>query len=110
MWFNETEIYKKAIEVNEVVREATSGMPAGYAFLRDQLVRAAASVVLNYCEGFAKRTPRDRRRFFDQARGSAVELVGGLDVGVALGVVRPALRDRGVELAGHVASMLRRFR
>ncbi len=110
MWFNETEIYKKSLELTEVVREATSPMPVGYAFLRDQLVRASASVVLNYCEGFARRTPRDRRRFFDQARASAVEVMGGLDVGVALGVIRPNVRDRGADRAGHVASMLRRFK
>lgn len=42
-------------------------------FLRDQLLRASASVVLNLAEGSGKRTPKDQGRFYSIALGSLRE-------------------------------------
>ena len=42
-------------------------------FLRDQLLRASASVALNVAEGSGKRTPQDQRRFYGIALGSLRE-------------------------------------
>ncbi len=41
--------------------------------LKDQLLRAASSVVLNLAEGSGKRTFKDKRRFYDIAFGSLRE-------------------------------------
>ena len=41
---------------------------------RDQLLPAAQSIPLNIAEGNGKGTNADRRRFFEIARGSALEL------------------------------------
>jgi four helix bundle protein len=62
--------------------------------VKDQLDRAADSVVLNIAEGNGKYAPKDRCRFFDVAHGSALECAAGLDILVAkqkLGVeqIRP---------------------
>lgn len=46
----------------------------------DQLDRASTSMVLNLAEGNGKRSHPDRCRFFDIARGSAVECAACLDV------------------------------
>jgi four helix bundle protein len=51
----------------------------------DQLDRACTSIVLNLAEGNGKFTGPDRCRFFDMARGSALECTAGLDVLVAKG-------------------------
>lgn len=40
------------------------------SYLRDQLLRASSSVVLNIAEGSGKITPKDRRKFFAIALGS----------------------------------------
>lgn len=51
--------------------------------VRNQLDRASTSVPLNIAEGNGKFTSLDRCRFFDNARGSALESAGCLDVIVA---------------------------
>lgn len=51
----------------------------------DQLDRASTSVPLNLAEGNAKHPAPDRCRYFDTARGSALECAACLDVLVAKG-------------------------
>ena len=46
----------------------------------DQLDRASTAIPLNIAEGSGKFTPRDRCRFYDTARGSALECAACLDV------------------------------
>jgi four helix bundle protein len=46
----------------------------------DQLDRASTSIPLNIAEGNGKFTGPDRCRFFDIARGSALECAAALDV------------------------------
>ena len=54
------------------------------ANLRDQLLRASSSVVLNIAEGFGSSSRGVKRRHYDIARGSAIECVAILDLGSAL--------------------------
>ena len=49
----------------------------------DPLDRASTSIALNIAEGNGKYTAPDRCRFFDIARGSALECAACLDVLVA---------------------------
>jgi len=51
----------------------------------DQLDRASTSIALNIAEGNGKFTGADRCRYFDNARGSALESAAALDVLVAKG-------------------------
>ena len=44
------------------------------AFMRDQLLRASSSVALNLAEGNARRTQKDRLRFFNIALSSLREV------------------------------------
>jgi len=53
--------------------------------VHDQLDRASTSVPLNIAEGNGKYTAPDRCRYFDTARGSALECAACLDVLVAKG-------------------------
>ena len=50
------------------------------ADLRDQLLRASSSVVLNTAEGFGSSSRGIKRRHYEIARGSAIECVAILDV------------------------------
>ena len=44
------------------------------AYIRDQMMRAALSVVLNIQEGAAKASEKDRKRFYNIAYGSVKEV------------------------------------
>jgi four helix bundle protein len=54
------------------------------ANIADQVVRAATSITLDISEG-AKRSGKDRRRFYVMAQGSAAEVRGALDTADAWG-------------------------
>ena len=57
---------------------------------KNQLLRASQAVPLNIAEGNGKATYGDRRRFFEIARGSALECAAVQDV---LEVCAPARRS-----------------
>ncbi|MFA5203340.1 MAG: four helix bundle protein [Lentisphaeria bacterium] len=52
----------------------------GHRNAKDQLVRASQTIPLNIAEGNGKATDGDRRRYFEIARGSALECGAGQDV------------------------------
>ncbi len=110
MQFHQTRIYRRSLELAALCREVIDALPPGYAFLADQLRRSSSSVVLNFCEGYGKRSRKDARRYFDIARGSANEVAGTLDWGHTFRVVNTTHHARGLELSDHVVRMLTRFR
>ena len=110
MKHTDTRIFQRSLELIDVTRQALDALPTGYGFLADQLRRAAGSVTLNFAEGSAKRSARERRRYFDIARGSAYEVAAALAVGERFGVTDMHLREQAEELADHLGAMLTRFR
>ena len=72
--------------------------------VHNQLDRASTSIPLNIAEGNGKYTAPDRCRFFDIARGSALECAASLDVLVAK--QRLAHADDGKEILRGIVSML----
>ena len=80
-------------------------LPAKLA-VSDQLDRASTSVPLNIAEGNAKYTAPDRCRYFDTARGSALECAACLDVLVAKGKCTVEEIRSGKELLHETVSLL----
>lgn len=74
--------------------------------LHDQLDRARTSVVLNIPEGNGKYTAKDRCRFFDNSRGSALECAACLDLMQIKGFLKSEEVDEGKELLKRIVSML----
>jgi four helix bundle protein len=74
--------YQRSIQFVAWASQLLESLPAKLA-VSDQLDRASTSVPLNIAEGNAKYTPPDRCRYFDSARGSALESAACLDVLVA---------------------------
>ncbi len=78
-------IHQKSIEFAAFVASLLPRLQSPFGNIRDQLLRSSQSVALNIAEGNGKRSPADRRRFFEIARGSAMESAATLDVLVAVG-------------------------
>ncbi len=83
------------------------------AAAKDQLDRASTSVPLNIAEGNGKFSERDRARFFEIARGSALECAACLDVLWVRNIVtaeeiEPA-KERLVRVVQMLMGLLRRF-
>jgi four helix bundle protein len=82
----------------------------GAANLRDQILRASESVVLNIAEGAGRFSADDKRRFYRIANGSAMECAGALELLHNRGVfsdmgyqTRRDLLIRIVQMLAHLA-------
>jgi four helix bundle protein len=76
------------------------------AAVKDQLDRASTSIPLNIAEGNGKFSIKDRCRFLDFARGSALECAACLDVLVAKKLSGDAAVGPGKEQLFEIVSML----
>lgn len=76
------------------------------AAAKDQLDRASTSVALNIAEGKGKFSERDRTRFFEIARGSALECAACLDVLVVRQLAGQRQIEGGKERLVHIVRML----
>ena len=70
------------------------------------LDRASSSISLNIAEGNGKYTSPDRCRFFDIARGSALECAACFDVLVAKKVFASDTMDMGKKILSEIVCML----
>jgi four helix bundle protein len=73
------DVYREAIAFCGWAGEFLAAISAKAA-AKDQLDRASTSLPLNIAEGNGKFSARDRARFFEMARGSALECAACLDV------------------------------
>jgi four helix bundle protein len=72
----------------------------------DQLDRSSTSIPLNIAEGTGKFTAKDKNRFYDIARGSAVESAACLDVLLQRNRITTEENVKGKELLFEIVSML----
>ena len=96
------DVYRLAVDYIAVsfgIAEDLSGL---HRHARDQWLRAAQSIPLNIAEGNGKRSTKDRARYFDIARGSALECAAIQDVLVVSG----GLED---ENSGELKAKLKRI-
>jgi four helix bundle protein len=80
------DVYREAIAFWGWVGELLGTINARAA-VKDQLDRASTSIPLNIAEGNGKFSSRDRARFLEIARGSALECAACLDVMVVRALV-----------------------
>ncbi|MGD9251086.1 MAG: four helix bundle protein [Desulfobacterales bacterium] len=73
---------------------------------KDQLLRASQSIPLNIAEGNGKATEGDRRRYFEIARGSALECAAIQDVLVVCGVLDSEESAKAKKQLDRIVAML----
>jgi len=76
---------------------------------KDQLLRASQAIPLNIAEGNGKATEGERRRFFEIARGSALECGAVQDVLEVCGALLPAENADAKRLLDRIFAMLTRL-
>ncbi len=99
------EVYQASLEFITWTIPLLDRLPKN-ASVRNQLDRASTSVPLNIAEGNGKFTSPDRCRFFDNARGSALESAACLDVIIAKRFVCAGEIQAGKAMLVKIVSML----
>ena len=74
------DVYRLSIGYVAWVYETAKLLKGVHRPARDQWLRASQSIPLNIAEGNGKTTEADRRRYFEIARGSALECAASQDV------------------------------
>ncbi len=87
---------------------ATAGA-VNYRHARDQWLRAARSISLNIAEGNGKQSLKDKNRFFEIARGSAMECAAIRDVLLVCDAIDDDSNCRGKSDLKRIVSMLTRL-
>lgn len=99
------QVYKRAIEFAGWADQILQQIPKSIS-VWDQLDRASTSIALNIAEGNGKFTSADRCRYFDTARGSALECSACLDILVAKQKMSEQESGKGKEELRQIVSML----
>jgi four helix bundle protein len=99
------DVYREAIAFCGWTGELLNSVSAKAA-AKDQLGRASTSIPLNIAEGNGKFSVKDRARFLEIGRGSALECAAALDVLVARKLATAEQVDRGKENLVRIVQML----
>ncbi len=103
------DVYRLSIDYVANAFDLSRSLEGLHRHARDQWLRAAQSIPLNIEEGNGKRSLKDRARFLDIARGSALECAAIQDVLVVSGGLN---RDTDCELKSklvRIVAMLTRM-
>lgn len=71
--FEKLDAFGVAVDIVAAVDVIADALPPGRAYIRDQLQRAANSIVLNLAEGAGEFAPLEKARFYRMAKRSATE-------------------------------------
>src|SRR5688500_5622927 len=105
--FEDLAVWKKAKELSLGIYRVTNRGAFGHdAGLRNQIRRAAVSVMSNIAEGFERYSRSEFRHFLSIARGSASEVRSQLHLALALGYISQAQFDHLNDLCWRIARML----
>jgi four helix bundle protein len=103
------DVYRLALEFVAWSFEVSQRLSGAHRHARDQLLRSSQSVPQHIAEGNGKRSLADRQRFFEIARGSALESAASIDVLVACHALSVDEADAGRRLLHRIVSMLTRM-
>jgi four helix bundle protein len=79
------DVYQAARELVKEVYTISLALPDEEKFnMKQQIRRAALSVKLNLSEGSSRKSEKERKRYFEIARGSVVEIDAALETAIDL--------------------------
>lgn len=108
--FEDILAWQKARElVKHIYFASNAGSFAKDFGLRDQIRRAAVSIMLNIAEGFARKTNREFCQFLVVAHGSAVEVQAALYVALDQNYITPEQFDMLYKATDETSRMIMGF-
>lgn len=111
MYYQQTEVWKRAMQVAREVYRVVAFMPAEERFAaRPQITRAAVSIACNIAEGWTRESSREKAQFLAIAQGSAAELDTLLILGADVGWMPPDEVTNVRRLLDEVSRMLTTMR
>jgi four helix bundle protein len=103
------DVYRLAIEYVASSYRIAESLNGAERHARDQWLRAAQSIPLNIAEGNGKQSLKDKNRFFEIARGSALECAAIHDILVSFEAIDRELNQIGKTNLKRIVSMLTRL-
>ena len=103
------DVYRLSIKYVAISFKAAKSLIGLHRHARDQWLRAAQSIPLNIAEGNGKRSLKDRSRFLDIARGSALECAAIQDVLAATDGIDSTRNGELKKMLKRIVSMLTRL-
>lgn len=105
-----TILYQRCLELMQITAELIEQLPAGFAFLTEQLRKSSSSVARNYGEGYYQRSRAQQRKYFDIASHSARETSMSFDTAQCFRIGDSTTIARGKQVALELVKMLSKFR
>ena len=108
--FEELEVWQRSRELTNMIYDLSEAGAFARDFgLRDQMRRAAVSIMSNIAEGFESRTQGLFAEFLGRAKGSSGELRAQLYIALDRSYVSPEQFDTALRLAETCSKQLARF-
>ena len=103
------DVYRLSIEYVAASYGIAKALSGANRHIRDQWLRAAQSIPLNIAEGNGKQNLKDKNRYFQIARGSALECAAVHDILTAFAVIDEEANRQGKTRLKRIVSMLTRL-
>ncbi len=103
------DVYRLAIDYVTSSYRVAKLLQGSLRHARDQWLRAAQSIPLNIAEGNGKQSLKDKNRFFEIARGSALECAAIHDVLFSFDAIDAETNHVGKSTLKRIVSMLTRL-
>lgn len=109
--FEDLHVWQKARELTRGIYRVSAGGPFARDFgLKDQLRRAAVSVMANIAEGFERGGRKEFHQFLSVGKASCAEVRSGLYVALDAGYVTQEEFSQLIAIGEEIARMLGRMR
>jgi len=106
MSYEKLDVYQVSIQYFGCSIKIAKKIPHGNSDLVNQLKRASQSIPLNIAEGSGKRSKADSIKYFDIARGSAMECAAILDVASLMNMIEEQDKFEAKKLLHRIIGML----
>jgi four helix bundle protein len=102
-------VYQDAIELHQLIVKITKEFPKEFDYLKNQIRRAALSVILNIAEGSAKNSDKDFNRYLGNSLGSIDETMAGCEVALKENLISQEIFNKIEKKAVNIGNQLGGF-